>query len=130
MTGKQRITPCLWFDSESEEAAAFYTSRFHDGAVGHVTTYGEERQEIAGQPPGTMMTVDFELAGYRFTALNSGPDFRFTPAISFYVTCASPSEVDALWEPLADGGHALMELGTYGWSERYGWVQDLYGVTW
>jgi predicted 3-demethylubiquinone-9 3-methyltransferase (glyoxalase superfamily) len=127
---QQGIVPCLWFDGDAEEAVSFYTSLFSDARIHGVTRYGTEGQEITGQPPGTVMTVDFELDGYRFTALNGGPEFKFTPATSLYVTRASAAEVDALWDVLSDGGQPLMELGTYEWSPRYGWLQDRYGVTW
>lgn len=130
MTRQQKIRPCLWFDSNAEEAAHFYTSLFPNSAIGQILLHGEEGQEITGKQPGTVMTVEFELAGYRFIGLNGGPQFTFTPAISFYVTCATPAEVDALWAKLTEGGNILMPLDKYDWSERYGWVQDQYGLTW
>jgi len=130
MSKQQRIVPCLWFDRDAEDAASFYTSLFPHARLNNVTRYGTEGQEITGRTPGSVMTVEFELAGYRFTALNGGPEFAFTPAVSFYVTCATPAEVDALWAPLIDGGQALMELDTYDWSPRYGWLRDRFGVTW
>jgi predicted 3-demethylubiquinone-9 3-methyltransferase (glyoxalase superfamily) len=91
--------------------------------------YTEERQEITGKPPGSVMTIEFQLAGYKFIGLN-GPQFTFTPAISFFVICETETEVDALWETLSKDGGVLMELGKYDWSEKYGWVKDRYGLTW
>ncbi len=130
MARVQKITPCLWFDSNAEEAASFYTSLFDDSGIGGILRYGDEGHEITGKQAGSAMTVDFRLAGYRFTGLNGGPQFTFNPAISFFVMCESEAEVDALWEKLSMGGAALMELGKYDWSEKYGWVQDRFGLTW
>lgn len=126
----QSIIPHLWFDDQAEEAAEFYTSLFEPSGVGTVTRYGKEGFEIHGQPEGKVMTVEFELAGYKIIALNGGPHFSFTPAISFFVVCETESEVDALWQELSEGGAALMPLDTYDWSEKYGWVQDRYGLSW
>lgn len=130
MTKSQKIVPCLWFDSNAEEAAHFYTSLFADSHIGRILRYGEEGQEITGKPPGSVMTVDFQLAGYRFTGLNGGPQFTFTPAISFWLQCESAAEIDALWTGLVQGGMALMPLDKYEWSDKYGWVQDKFGLTW
>lgn len=126
----QCIIPHLWFDDQAEEAAAFYTALFGGARTLGVTRYGSEGVEIHGRPPGSVMTVDFELLGYRFIALNGGPHFRFTPAISFFVTRDTEAEVDHLWQGLSDGGVEMMPLDRYPWSEKYGWVQDRYGVTW
>lgn len=130
MAQTQKIVPCLWFDSNAEEAATFYTSLFADSHIGKKLLYSEEGQEITGKLPGSVMTVDFTLAGYRFTGLNGGPQFAFTPAISFYVTCESEAEIDTLWASLSEGGMALMGLDKYDWSEKYGWVRDRFGLTW
>jgi len=130
MTQSQKIIPCLWFDSNAEEAAAFYTSLFADSYIGKTLLYSEEGQEITGKAPGSVMTVDFTVAGYRFTGLNGGPQFAFTPAISFYVTCETEGEIDTLWARVSEGGMALMPLAQYDWSEKYGWVQDRFGLTW
>ncbi|HEX7002686.1 MAG TPA: VOC family protein [Trueperaceae bacterium] len=126
----QKIVPHLWFDEQAEEAVAFYTSVFPDARRGTETRYSEEGREIHGRPPGSVMTVEFELAGTRFMALNGGPHFRFNPSISFFVHCDSIGEVDRLWAQLSEGGVALMELDSYDWSDRYGWVQDRFGVSW
>lgn len=128
--GFQKIVPYLWFDGQAEEAARFYTSLFEDAGLGAVTRYGKEGEEIHGRPEGSVMAVEFELLGQRFVALNGGPQFRFTPAISFFVVRGSEEEVDRLWKALSEGGAALMPLDAYPWSERYGWVRDRYGLTW
>jgi predicted 3-demethylubiquinone-9 3-methyltransferase (glyoxalase superfamily) len=112
----QKITPFLWFDSKAEEAANFYTSIFKNSKVAGTSRYGE-----AGPgPKGAVMSVTFELDGQKFMALNGGPQFTFTPAISFFVNCETQQEVDELWEKLSDGGQ----------TGRCGWLQDKYGVSW
>lgn len=110
------ITPCLWFDTQGEEAAAFYTSIFKSSRILHVARYGE----AGPRPAGTVMTVTFELDGQKFVALNGGPQFPFTEAISFQVDCRSQEEVDEYWSRLGDGG----EEGPCGW------LKDRYGVSW
>ncbi|MEA2178022.1 MAG: hypothetical protein QOD55_2803 [Solirubrobacteraceae bacterium] len=110
------ITPCMWFDTEGEEAAAFYTSIFSNSRILHVARYGE----AGPRPAGTAMTVSFELDGQRFVALNGGPQFTFNEAISFQVDCRSQEEVDEYWSRLGDGG----EEGPCGW------LKDRYGVSW
>jgi predicted 3-demethylubiquinone-9 3-methyltransferase (glyoxalase superfamily) len=127
---QQKIAPCLWFDDQAEEAVNFYTSLFENSTVGRVSRYGEEGREITGKEPGSVMAMDFQLEGFRFTALNGGPYFKFTPAISFFINCEKTEEVDKLWGKLADGGTALMPLDKYPFSEKYGWIQDKYGVSW
>ena len=116
MATVSKITPCLWFDTEAEEAATFYTGIFKDSKVVDVTHYGS----VGPRPEGMVMTVDFELAGQRFTALNGGPDFTFNEAISFQVFCDSQDEVDEFWSRLSDGG----EEGPCGW------LKDRFGVSW
>ncbi len=112
----QKITTYLWFDNQAEEAAEFYTSIFEDSRILEVNRYGE-----AGPgPAGTAMMVAFELAGQRFLALNGGPQFRFTEAISLYVDCASQEEVDELWAKLTDGGE----------ESQCGWLKDRWGLSW
>jgi predicted 3-demethylubiquinone-9 3-methyltransferase (glyoxalase superfamily) len=122
--------PHLWFDDQAEEAVELYTSLFPNGRVRGLARYPETGQEIHGRPPGSVMNVDFELAGFRMLALNGGPHFRFTPAISFFVTVEEKPDVDRLWTALADGGTALMPLDAYDWSPRYGWIQDRFGLSW
>lgn len=126
----QKITPFLWFDHQAEEAARFYTSIFRDSELGEATRYREEGHEVHGQAAGSVMTVAFQLKGHDFTALNGGPQFDITPAISFLVICETADEVDQLWSALSDGGTTLMPLDAYPFSARYGWIQDRYGVSW
>ena len=126
----QKIVPNLWFDKEAEEAARFYTSLFKNSEILEMSRYSEAGQEIHGQKPGSVMTVDFALDGYRFTALNGGPGFKFNPSISFFANRESEEEVNTLWEQLSEGGSVLMELQKYPFSERYGWLADRYGLSW
>jgi predicted 3-demethylubiquinone-9 3-methyltransferase (glyoxalase superfamily) len=112
----QKITPCLWFDTEGEEAANFYTSVFKNSRILDVSRYGE----AGPRPAGTVMTVTFELAGQEFVALNGGPEFTFNEAVSFQVSCESQDEVDEYWNRLTEGG----EPGPCGW------LKDRYGVSW
>jgi len=126
----QKITSNLWFDSQAEEAAKLYTSLFKNSRIGKTTRYGKAGFEIHHQPEGKVMTIEFELEGQGFIGLNGGPVFKFTPAISFLVACQTKEEVEALWEKLSAGGTALMELGEYPFSEKYGWTQDRYGLSW
>lgn len=116
----QKITPHLWFDSDAEEAAKFYTSIFKNSRIMHVARYGDAGAEVSGMPKGSAMTVVFELEGQRFVALNGGPIFKFTPAISFLVDCESQQELDDLWSKLTEGGEI----------EQCGWLRDKYGVSW
>jgi predicted 3-demethylubiquinone-9 3-methyltransferase (glyoxalase superfamily) len=118
----QRITPCLWFDDQAEEAAAFYTSIFPNSRVVAISRYGEAGREIHGRPAGTVMTVAFELDGQRFTALNGGPVFTFTEAISLQVHCETQAEVDHYWDALSAGG----DPG----AQQCGWLKDRYGASW
>jgi predicted 3-demethylubiquinone-9 3-methyltransferase (glyoxalase superfamily) len=116
----RKITPCLWFDSEAEEAARFYTSVFKDGRIGAISRYTEVGQEFHNKPPGSVMTVEFEIAGQRFTALNGGPLFKFNEAISFQIDCATQAEIDYFWERLSEGGA----------TQQCGWLKDKFGVSW
>jgi len=129
-TIKQKITPNLWFDSQAGEAANFYIATFRNSKLGNITRYGDAGAKISGRPKDSIMTVTFELEGQNFVALNGGPLFKFTPSVSFLVACSTKGEVDAIWTRLAEGGTALMELGEYPFSERYGWTQDRYGLSW
>ncbi|HXH08644.1 MAG TPA: VOC family protein [Alphaproteobacteria bacterium] len=122
MPDLQTITPCLWFDDQAEEAAEFYTAIFKHSRILRVTRYGEAGREIHGKPPGSIMTVVFELDGQAFTALNGGPLFTFTEAISFQVRCETQAEVDYYWEKLSEGGDAR--------AQQCGWLKDKYGVSW
>jgi predicted 3-demethylubiquinone-9 3-methyltransferase (glyoxalase superfamily) len=122
--------PCLWFDKQAEEAAKFYTSLFKDSKIGRVLYYGKEGHEIHGMPEGTVLTVEFEINGQTFTALNGGPVFTFTPAISFFVNCKTQQELDELWKKLSQGGTVLMKLDKYPFSEKFGWLNDKFGLSW
>ena len=126
-----KIIPNLWFDRQAEEAARLYTSLFKDSKVGTVTRATKAGFDIHGLPEGTVMTVEFELAGQAFVGINGGPLFKFNPAISFLVACKTKEEVDGFWERLSAGGPGpLMELGEYPFSPWYGWTQDRYGLSW
>jgi predicted 3-demethylubiquinone-9 3-methyltransferase (glyoxalase superfamily) len=125
-----RIVPSLWFDDQAEAAAEFYTGLFPDARLGDVARYPSSGPNPSGRPPGSVMTVDFTVAGQRFTALNGGPAFDLNPGISFFVNVPSAAEVDRLVGALIEGGMALMPLDAYPWSERYAWVADRYGVSW
>jgi predicted 3-demethylubiquinone-9 3-methyltransferase (glyoxalase superfamily) len=115
-----KINPCLWFDSEAEEAARFYCSIFKNSKVGTISRYGREGKEIHGREAGSVMAVEFELDGVRFAALNGGPLFKFSEAISFQVHCDDQKEVDYFWSKLSHGG----EEGPCGW------LKDRYGLSW
>ncbi|WP_022726630.1 VOC family protein [Fodinicurvata sediminis] len=130
MTQQQMIVPCLWFDDQAEAAAAFYTSLFPDSAIEETTRYNRTVAEIAGRTEGSVMTVGFRLAGRSFTGLNGGPMFRFTPALSLFVSCEDVEQARALFDRLADGGEVLMPFQAYPFSEGYGWVADRFGLTW
>jgi predicted 3-demethylubiquinone-9 3-methyltransferase (glyoxalase superfamily) len=112
----QKIMPFLWFDGKAEEAVHFYSSIFKNSGIGDIARYGDDGHGV----PGSVMTIKFELEGQEFMALNGGPEFKFTPAISLYVNCETQAEVDELWEKLSEGG----EKG------QCGWLEDRYGISW
>jgi predicted 3-demethylubiquinone-9 3-methyltransferase (glyoxalase superfamily) len=112
----QKISPCLWFDGQAEEAANFYVSLFDDSEVTNVARYPEG----SPLPAGGVMTVDFRLAGQEYTALNGGPEFSFTEAVSFVVHCDTQEEVDRFWDKLSEGGQI----------QQCGWVKDQFGLSW
>jgi len=116
----KNITPCLWFDTKAEEAAKFYVSLIKNSKMGSITRYGEEGAAASGRPAGSVMTVAFQLNGQDFLALNGGPQFTFSPAISFIVNCDTQEEIDTLWDRLSDGGEKNV----------CGWLKDRYGVSW
>ena len=118
----QKITPCLWFDNQAEEAARFYTAVFKNSRIGRIARYGKEGQEIHGPPEGSVLTVEFEINGQTFTALNGGPIFTFNEAISFQVPCETQDDVDYYWERLSQGGDVK--------AQQCGWLKDRYGVSW
>ncbi len=117
----QKITPFLWFDHQAEEAANFYTSVFKNSKVGKILRYDEATAKAAGGPVGSVLTIEFEIEGQKFTALNGGPDFKFNESISFVVNCDTQKEVDYFWEKLtADGGQ----------ESQCGWLKDKFGLSW
>ncbi len=116
------FVPCLWFDTEAEEAARFYTSIFPDSKMGKIARYGKEGHEIHGKPEGAVMTVEFELNGVPFTALNGGPHFKFSEAVSFQIICDTQEEVDSYWEKLTAGGDPK--------AQQCGWLKDRFGLSW
>ena len=122
MASVQKITPCLRFDNQAEDAAKFYVSLFENSAMGAVTRYGKEGFEVHGRPEGSVLTVSFRLEGQEFTALNGGPHFKFSEAISFVVRCETQTEVDRYWDKLGDGGDQR--------AQQCGWLKDKYGVSW
>ena len=116
----QKITPCLWFDHQAEEAVKFYATNFKNSKIGNITRYGEAGAKVSGRPKGSVMTVAFEIEGQEFVALNGGPHFTFSEAISFMVNCETQKEIDEMWEKLSQGG----EKG------QCGWLKDKYGLSW
>lgn len=117
---RQRITPFLWFDDQAEEAAGFYVSIFRDSRITGVHRYSDEAAKAAGRPKGSVMTVAFQLDGQDFTALNGGPIFKFTEAVSLVVNCQTQEEVDHFWTELSAGGREV----------QCGWLKDRFGVSW
>lgn len=117
-----KITPNLWFDTEAEEAAEYYRSIFKNSSIGRKTYYSKERHESGNQPEGTVMTVEFQLEGQSFVALNGGPHFRFNEAISFIVHCDHQEELDYYWDKLSEGGDEKAQV--------CGWLKDKFGVSW
>ncbi len=117
-----KITPCLWFDTQAEEAARFYTAVFKQSEITAISRYGDEGFEMHQKPAGSVMTVAFTLDGHSFTALNGGPHFRFTEAISFQVECETQEEIDYYWERLSEGGDPN--------AQQCGWLKDQFGLSW
>jgi predicted 3-demethylubiquinone-9 3-methyltransferase (glyoxalase superfamily) len=122
MPTTQRIHPCLWFDNEAEEAAKYYTGIFKNSKIGEITRYGEAGRETHKRPPGSVLTVAFELDGVQFTALNGGPLFKFNEAVSFQIICKDQKEVDYYWEKLTPGGDPSAQV--------CGWLKDKFGLSW
>jgi predicted 3-demethylubiquinone-9 3-methyltransferase (glyoxalase superfamily) len=119
----QKITPFFWFDNQAEEAAKFYTSIFKNSKIGRILRYGEEAAKVSksGQPPGAVLTIEFEIEGQKFVALNGGSQFKFNESVSFVVNCETQEEVDYLWEKLTAGG---------GEESQCGWLKDKFGLSW
>lgn len=126
----QKIVPHLWFDNQAQEAVDYYTAIFKNSKTGARTYYTKAGQQEDQQEVGSLMTVDFEIAKFKMTALNGGPQFKFNPSISFFVLCSSEEEISAYWEKFSQGAEVLMPLESYDWSVRYGWLQDKFGVNW
>jgi predicted 3-demethylubiquinone-9 3-methyltransferase (glyoxalase superfamily) len=122
MASFQRIRNCLWFDGQAEEAANYYVGIFPDSRIVKVARFGEAGREIHGRPAGSVMTVDFELSGQRFLALNGGPQFKFNEAVSLMVYCKDQAEVDHYWEKLTAGGDPA--------AQQCGWLKDRFGLSW
>jgi predicted 3-demethylubiquinone-9 3-methyltransferase (glyoxalase superfamily) len=118
----QKVSPCLWFDNNAEEAVQFYVSIFKNSKIGNVTHYGKEGYEIHKKKEGTVMTIDFEIESQKFLALNGGPIFRFNEAISFQIYCETQDEVDYYWDKLTEGGDKNAQV--------CGWLKDKFGVSW
>lgn len=122
MPALRTIAPCLWFDHQAEEAADFYVSIFPDSRIGRIARYGEAGQEIHGRAAGSVMTVEFELDNQPFTALNGGPAFRFSEAVSFQILCETQQDIDRYWGRLTEGGDTQ--------AQQCGWLKDRYGLSW
>ena len=118
----KRISPCLWFADQAEQAANFYTSIFKDSRIVNITRYGTAGFEVHHRPAGSVMTVDFDLNGVRFTALNGGPAFTFNEAVSFQIICDTQAEVDYFWDKLKEGGDPK--------AQQCGWLKDKFGLSW
>jgi len=114
------ITPCLWFDMQAEDAAKFYASVFKDTKIGKTSRFGKEGFEVHGKKAGTVMTVEFEIGGQKFVALNGGPHFKFNEAVSFQIHCDTQQEIDYFWKKLTEGGE----------ESRCGWLKDKFGLSW
>ena len=122
MKPTHRIAPCLWFDNQGEEAARFYTSIFPNSKIRTITRYGKAGFEVHGRPAGSVMTVEFDLDGQRFTALNGGPHFKFNEAVSLQIYCETQEELDRYWAKLSEGGDPK--------AQQCGWLKDKYGLSW
>ena len=116
----QKITPFLWFNDNAEEAVKFYTSIFKKSKIGKIARYDEAGEKVAGRPAGSVMTIEFEIEGQDFIALNGGPHFKFNEAVSFVVSCKTQTEVDYYWNKLSAGGKEV----------QCGWLQDKFGLSW
>jgi predicted 3-demethylubiquinone-9 3-methyltransferase (glyoxalase superfamily) len=118
----QKISPCLWFDTQAEQAANYYVSIFKNSKINAISHYPDSGQEIHGKPADSVLTVVFELEGQSFVALNGGPQFQFSPAVSLHIDCETQEEVDYYWEKLSAGGDPS--------AQQCGWVADKFGVSW
>ncbi len=126
----QKIAPCIWYDQDALSAAELYVSAFENSRIEYVTHYMENNPFPSDVPAGTPLTVRFTLCGQEFDALNGGPVFKPTPAMSFFVDCETEAQMDALWGKLVEGGVVLMEVQEYPFSKKFGWLADRFGVSW
>ncbi|SIS55520.1 VOC family protein [Salimicrobium flavidum] len=122
MAALQKITPCLWFDTQAEQAAQYYTSIFPDSSIGKITHYTDEGKEYHGKEAGEVMTVEFTLDGQKFLGLNGGTVFTLSPSVSFIILCADQEEVDYYWNHLSEGGREE--------AQQCGWLEDKFGLSW
>lgn len=122
MAISDRVVPCLWFDSNAEEAVNFYIGIFPNSRIINITHYGEAGHEVHGRAAGSVLTVNFELDGVAFTAMNGGPVFRFSEALSLQIMCDTQAEIDRYWEQLSEGGDPA--------AQQCGWLKDKYGLSW
>jgi predicted 3-demethylubiquinone-9 3-methyltransferase (glyoxalase superfamily) len=122
MATMKKMTSCLWFDKEAEDAAKYYTSIFKNAKINRIARYGKEGQDIHGGKEGAVMTVEFELEGQQFLGLNGGPHFKFNEAVSFVINCDTQEEIDYYWEKLGKGGDPK--------SQQCGWLKDKFGLSW
>lgn len=130
LTDNQKITPFLWFDNNAEEAVRFYSYVFDKSRIKTVTRYGESGAKASGQEKGSIMTISFEIEGYEMVGINGGPVLNINPSLSFFINCDTVEEVDSLWAKLSKNGNIMMELNRYPFAEKYGWVEDKFGVSW
>lgn len=126
----QKIIPHLWFDNEAEEAADFYVSIFNNSRKMEVEYHNKASAEVSGKSEGSVLGVEYEIENFRFYNINGGSFFKINPVISFFVKCQSEAKIDSLWNKLAEGGKALMPLDKYPFNDKYGWVEDKFGVSW
>ena len=126
----QKITPFLWFDNQAEEAVNFYITTFRNSEIKTTNRYNSDGARASGMPENSVMTMAFQIEGQDFVAINGGPIFQITPTISFFVNCETIQEIDRLWGILSKNGTVMMELDNYPFAEKYGWIQDKFGVSW
>lgn len=126
----QKITPFLWFDNQAEEVVKFYISVFNNSEITTINRYSSDAAKATGMPENSVMTMAFQIERQNFVAINGGPIYQINPTISFFVNCETIQEIDQLWDKLSENGMVMMELGSYPFAEKYGWIQDKFGVSW
>jgi len=127
---EKRINSCLWFDGQAEEAAKLYAALFKNSKINSMSRYGDSGSKASGIQAGSVMTAELSIGDHHITCLNGGPLFKFTPALSFFVTCQSEDEIQQLWSELSKNGTVRMGLDQYPWATKYGWTADRFGVEW